>query len=117
MAKTVNDIAPGGGIVPAGTIAAKVPGDRKVKRIRVTGDANYPAGGYPLLPGDFGFAFQIDFVRIINDGTGAAGGVGNLSWFWNTATQKMMLLVVSTGVENATADVHLSSVDCEAEGY
>ena len=117
MAKTVNDIAPGGATVAQGSVPGKVPGDRKVVRKQITADANYPAGGYPIAPGDLGFAYQIDFLRIINDGTGPAGGVGNLSWFWNRATQKLQLIVVSTGVENATADVHLSTCDIEAEGF
>lgn len=50
-------------------------------------------------------------------GTGPAGGVAGLSWFWNRATQKLQLIVVATGVENATADVHLSTCDIAAIGY
>jgi hypothetical protein len=117
MAKTVQDIQPGGAVVGAGTVPNRIPGDRKRTWKTITADANYPAGGYPVAPADLGFAFQIDYLTIINDGTGPAGGVGNLSWFWNRATQKLQLIVVSTGVENATADVHLSSVDIMAEGY
>jgi hypothetical protein len=117
MAKTVQDILPGGAVAAAGTFPGKVPGDRRVVRKVITGDAAYPAGGYPIVPGDLGFTYQIDYLKIINDGTGPAGGVGNLAWFWNRATQKLQLLVVSTGVENATADVHLSTCDIEAEGF
>lgn len=117
MAKTVQDIQPGGATVAQGSVATKNPGDRKWKFATISGDAAYPAGGYPCVPGDFGFAFNIDQLIIINDGTGAPGGVGGLSWFWNRATQKLMLLVVATGVENATADVHLSTVDVLVIGY
>lgn len=117
MAKTVQDIARGGAVQAQGTIPGDAPGNRKVVRKVITGDVAYPAGGYPIAPGDLGFGFQIDYLEIINDGTGPAGGPANLSWFWNRATQKLQLIVVSTGVENATADVHLCSCDIRAEGY
>ena len=119
MAKTVNDIPPGPtAVVAAGTVVGPVPGNRRVKRIRVTGDASYPTGGYPLLPGDFGFGTQIDYVKIINDGQGAPGAPANMSWFYNTVTQKMQLMVPSTGAEVAnTTDVHLATADLEGEGF
>lgn len=117
MAKTVQDIARGGATVAQNTVVGDTPGNRRVVRKVITADANYPAGGYPISAADLGFAFQIDYLEIINDASGPAGGVGNLSWFWNRATQKLQLIVVSTGVENATADVHLSSCEIRAEGY
>lgn len=117
MAKTVFDIAPGGASVAQGTVPQQVPGARKVTRKQISGDAAYPAGGYPVTATDLGFGFQIDYLKIINDGSGAAGAPANLSWFWNRATQKLQLIVVSTGVENATADMHLATCDIEAEGY
>jgi hypothetical protein len=101
MAKTVNDIPPGPlAVVAAGTITGKVPGDRKRKRIRITGDNSYPAGGYPVLPADAGFASQIDFLDIINEN---AGTVGADTWLWNTLTQKLQLIVLATGAEIAAA--------------
>jgi hypothetical protein len=115
-AKSVQDIARGGAVVAQNTIVGDTPGNRRVVRKVVTGDANYPAGGYPITPGDLGFALQIDYLEIINDSAGPTGAPANVSWFWNRATQKMQLMVVSTGVENATADMHLASCDIRAEG-
>lgn len=117
MAKTVQDIAPGGAAVAQGTIPQAVPGQFKVTRKVITGDAAYPAGGYPIVPADLGFAFQINYLKIINDGTGASGGPAGVSWFWNRATQKLQLIVVATGVENAVANMALATCDIEAEGY
>lgn len=117
MAKTVQDIAPGGGLQAAGTFQGPVPGNRRVKRIQVTGDNSYPTGGYPIAPADFNMA-ALDYVRIINDGTGAPGGPANVAWFFNKATQKLQLIVVSTGAELANAtDVHLCTADLEGEGF
>lgn len=117
MAKSVQDILPGGGVATAGSIPNRIPGDRKRTWKVITGDTAYPAGGYPIAPADLGFAFQIDYITIINDNSGPTGGVAGLNWFWNRATQKLQLIVASTNVENATADVHLSSCDILAEGY
>ena len=119
MAATFYDIPPGAtAIVAPGTIVAKVPGDRRRKRFRLTGDANYPTGGYPILPASIGFATQIDYVDITNDGAGAPGAVANASWFWNTSTQKMQVVVPSTGAEigNGT-NVSTMTCDCAAEGF
>lgn len=117
MAKTVQDIALGGASVAQGSVVGKVPGDRKWKVCQITGDANYPAGGYPIAAADFGFAYQLDYLFIINDGSGPTGGPANVCWFWNRVTQKLQLIVVSTGVENASADMHLAQVDVIAVGF
>jgi hypothetical protein len=116
MAKTVNDIAPGGAIVAAGSVPNRVPGDRKRTFRRITGDNNYQAGGYPIAPADLGFAYQIDYLKIINDAS-APGGLANVSWYWNTATQSLQLIVVSTGAELANGqNASALTCDVEAEG-
>jgi hypothetical protein len=120
VAKTVNDIPPGPtAIVAKGTIPGAVPGQFRVKRARITGDANYPTNGYPLLPSDFGFAVQINYVKIINDGSGdPATAPQNLAWFYDTVAQALELQVVSTGAELANGqDAHLCTCDIEVEGY
>jgi hypothetical protein len=119
VALTVNDIPPGAtAIVANGTVVGKVPGDRRRKRLRLTADANYLTGGYQLTAGMFGFSTQIDYVDITNDGAGPSGAVANLNWFYNTVTQKMMLIVVSTGVELANGQTAaLCSVDIVGEGF
>lgn len=120
MAKKVNDIPPGPtAIVAAGTIVGNVPGNRRRKRIRVTGDAAYPTGGYPLLAADFGFSTQIDFVDIVNDGSGdPATAPANMSWYYDTVTQSLELQVPSTGAEVANGtDVHLATTDVVGEGF
>lgn len=119
MAATFNDIPPGAtAVVATGTVVAKVPGDRRRKRFRVTGDASYPTGGYPVTPANCGFSTQIDYLDIVNDGAGPAGAVANASWFWNTVTQKLQIMVPSTGAEIANAtDVHTMTCDCVAEGF
>lgn len=115
MAKTVLDLAPGGGTTAALATIGKVPGDRRVVRKNIAADANYPAGGYPIAAKDLGFGTQIDYLKIINGN--AVGNPGLTYWFWNRATQSLQLIVVSTGVETAVADQHLSNVDIEAEGF
>lgn len=120
MAKTVNDIPRGpAAVVAKGTVPYAPPGNRYRKRIRITGDANYLTGGYPLVPADFGFGFQIDYVHIINDGDGdPLTAPANLCWFYDTVNQKLKLQVVSTGAEFANGnDAHLCSADLEGEGY
>ena len=119
MALTVNDIPPGPtAIVTNGTVVGKVPGDRRRKRIRITGDASYTSGGYQVTAAMFGFSTQIDYIDISNDGAGASGALGNASWFYNTVTQKMQIIVPSTGNEigNGT-DVHTMTCDIIGEGF
>ncbi len=119
MALTVNDIPPGAvAVVANGTVVGKVPGDRRRKRVRITADANYLTGGYQLTPAMFGFSTQIDYVDISNDSGGPSGAVGNLSWYYNTVTQKLQLIVVSTGVELANAQTAaLCAIDVVGEGF
>jgi hypothetical protein len=120
MAKTVNDIPHGPtAIVAKGTVPGEVPGQFRVKRCRITGDANYLTGGYPLVPADFGFAVQINYIEIMNDGDGdPLTAPANLAWFYDTVNQKLKLQVVSTGAEFANGnDAHLCTVDIRAEGY
>lgn len=118
MTATINDIPKGAlAVVANGTVPATVPGARERKRIRLTADNNYLTGGYQLTPAMFGFAFQIDYVDLVNDSQGATGAVANLSWFYNTLTQKMQLIVVSTGVELANAQSAAGcSIDLVGEG-
>lgn len=115
MAKTVNDIPSGPtAVVTVGTITKHVPGNQFEKWIRITGDASYPTGGYPLVPSDFGYGYKINRVAIINQWPGAAT-TGNV-WYYNTVTQKLMLIVAATGVELAnTSDVH--DAFCDVMGY
>lgn len=109
MAKTISFLAPGGGTnpVPLG----KVPGDRKAIRFNFAADNSYPTGGYPIAPSDIGFASQIDYIDVVNENVTAFGA------FWNRATQKMQLVVYSTGAEVANAvNVAAFNCDCRAEG-
>jgi hypothetical protein len=119
LALTQNDIPPGpAAIVASGSIVGKVPGDRRRKRIRITADTNYLTGGYQLTPAMFGFSTQIDYVDISNDGCGAPGAVANLSWFYNTVTQKMQLIVVSTGAELGNGQTAAGcTADIVGEGF
>jgi hypothetical protein len=119
VAKTVQDLPPG----PVNPVAAgtggpsKVPGDRKWAFKRITGDANYQAGGYVVLPGDVGLT-QIDYCLLINDGGAGEGGPANLTWFWDTDSQALLLIVTSTGAEFANGqDAHLAFMDCAFIGY
>lgn len=100
MAATINDIPSGPtAVVASGTVQKHVPGNQYEKWVRVTGDSSYPTGGYALTASMFGFARQINRVAIANQWVGAVTA-GNY-WFWNTVTQKLMLIVAATGVELA----------------
>lgn len=116
MAATVNDI-PGGAtaVVTKGTVNKHVPGNQYEKWVRVTADALYPTGGYALTASMFGFSIQINRLAIVNQWVGAVS-TGNY-WFWNTVTQKLMLIVAATGVELANAtDAHDSFCDVIVAG-
>lgn len=117
MAATINDIPPGAtAIVTNGTVVGKVPGDRRRKRIRVTADAAYPTGGYQLTTAMFGFSTQIDYVDIIN-GNGP-GSVAEHEWFYNTVTQKLQIILNSTGAELGNgATAALDTCDVVGEGF
>lgn len=119
MALTVNDIPPGAtAIVANGTVVGKVPGDRRRKRIRITADTNYLTGGYQLTPAMFGFSTQIDYVDMSNDSGGAPGAVAELGWFYNTVTQKMQLIVNSSGNELGNGQTAAGcSMDIVGEGF
>jgi hypothetical protein len=119
LAATINDIPPGpNAVVANGSIVGKVPGDRRRKRIRLTGDANYLTGGYQLTPAMFGFSTQIDYVDISNDSQGPPGAVAGVSWFYNTVTQKMQLIVDATGAELGNGQTAaLCSIDLVGEGF
>lgn len=108
MAKTVSFLAPGG--AAGAQNFAKVPADRKLSFANIAGDANYPAGGYPVAPGDLGFAESIDFLAIVNE------TVSPNEWFWNRATQKLQLIVVATGVELAAAS-NASALSCDVWAF
>lgn len=116
MAATINDIPGGNAAVAAkGTLKKHVPGNQYEKWCRVTADVSYPTGGYALTPGTFGFAVQINRLFIANQWPGIVT-TGNI-WFWNTVTQKLMLIVAATGVELANAtDVHDAFCDVVAAG-
>lgn len=117
MAATLQDIQRGGTLAPQNSVPAEAPGTRKLKRVNVTGDNSYPTGGYALTPQAVGFTRQIDFLRIINDGSGGAGSFANAYWFWNRATNSLQLIVASTGAEVAAAtNVTTATCDVEVEG-
>lgn len=116
MAVTFNDIPAGPvAIVAVGTVPKGVPGDRFNKRVRATGDAAYPTGGYPApTPAQLGFGVQIDYAAIANQHPGGTDSF----WLWNTATQKLQLIVSATGVELANGqDAHLAFADVVFTGY
>lgn len=100
MAKTVNDIPKGPlAIVAQNTVPGEVPGNRKWVFKRITADASYVTGGYPILPADVGLGTQIDYTIIINDSGGPPSASNVNSWYWNTVTQKLQAIVISTGAE------------------
>lgn len=120
MAATYNDIPPGATAVTAisSTLGGgSVPGNRRRKRVRVTADAAYVTGGYaPPSLNQLGFLVQIDYCDIVNQGP--LNGQGNLAWVWNTATQKLQLMVVSTGAELANGNSAANNFcDCVFEGF
>lgn len=121
MAKTITFILPGN----AGTSTVPPPVqkytvDRKRVRFNLAADAAYPnpgggLGGYAIAPADIGFVSQIDFLDL--GGQENAGATANVAFTWNRVTQKMQMIVPSTGAEVANGvDVHLSNIDCIAEG-
>ena len=116
MAATLNDIPAGAtAIVALGTVKKHVPGNQYEKWIRVTGDASYPTGGYPITAANCGFSIQINRVNIANYWPGAVTA-GNIP-FWNTVTQKLMWIVAATGVELANASsITDAFVDLEISG-
>lgn len=114
MALTITEIMPGGSTTFQ-NFPEKYQEDRKRQWFNVAADANYPAGGYPLTPALCALANAIDFVTVANGN--APGNPGLNYWFWNRATQKLQLIVLSTGVETAVADQHLSNTDIIVEGY
>jgi|SRR5690348_9685453 len=86
--------------------------DRGAGRFTIAGDNSYPTGGYAIAPGDVGLGFQIDALDIVNCSV--------CPWrpFWNRATGKLQLVVMSTGAEVANA-VNVTTFNCDviAEGY
>lgn len=116
MAPTFNDVPPGPqAIVAIGTVPGLVPGSRRQRRVRVTGDAAYPTGGYaPPSLAQLGFAEQIDYCDLGNEHPGGTAGY----WLWNTATGKLQIIVTATGVELGNGnDAHLAFVDCLFTGF
>lgn len=115
MAATYNDIPEGPvAVVTVSTVARGVPGNRYTKRIRVTGDAAYPTGGYAVTPQQLGFPVQIDYCDIGNEVPGATAS----GWLWNTVTQKLQLIVGATGAELANGqNAALAFVDCTFTGH
>lgn len=115
MALLLQDILPGnGGATTQGTVPKQVPGARTTKRMRITGSGAYVTGGYALTPQNFGFGEQIDYLDIVNELPGATASY----WYWNTATQKLQLIVTATGAElgNGQND-GAAAVDVIAYGY
>lgn len=75
----------------------------------VTGDANYPAGGYLLdTPAQAVGCFGVVFVNP------AGGAIAGANWaVWDTVNRKLKLIVSSTGVEVAgAANVSTSVIPC-----
>jgi hypothetical protein len=121
MAKTITFIQPGNaGATSTPPAMQRYSNERKKVRFNIAGDAAYPnagggLGGYPIAPADLGFVNQIDWLDIV--GEVPAGGTANAYFTWNRVTQKMQAVVPSTGAEVANGvDVHLTNVDCAAEG-
>lgn len=93
-------------------------GGEDYKVIKVTGDASYPTGGYPITPGLFGFnSFATDGL-----GTGLPATVGAVIpitdlvttpyGIINPANGNLQLIVTATNVEvaNAVSEVGYSSL-------
>lgn len=113
---TYNDIPPGpAAVVALGTAQRRVPGDRYQKRVRVTGDAAYPTGGYAApTPQQLGFSVQIDGANIEQQHPGGTDSF----WLFNTVTQKLQLIVSGTGNELGNGqDAHLAFCDVTFIGY
>lgn len=86
-------------------------GGRRKYRFNIAMDNNYPTGGYAITPANLNFAEQIDFLDIVNENINAWSAI------WNRATQKIQLVVMSTGAEVANAtDVHTFNCDVAVEG-
>jgi hypothetical protein len=101
-----------GGATTEGTVPKQVPGVRTTKRLRITGSGSYTTGGYALAASDFGFNVQIDYLDIVNENPGSTAAF----WFWNYSTQKLQLVIVSSGSEfgNGSND---SSAICDVLAY
>jgi|SRR5579872_535606 len=106
MAVTITPINPGTGAGPARNQSYYAGAGRRKNRFNIATDNSYPTGGYALTPQQMGMGTQIDYLDIVNEAITIWGS------FWNRATQKLQLYVLSTGAEVANA-VNVSTFSCD----
>ncbi len=105
MALTIAPINPGTGGGPP-RAQDYTAGGRRKSRFNIAMDASYPTGGYAVTPQQVGMGEQIDYLDIVNENLNAWTAI------WNRGTQKIQLVVMSTGAEVAAA-VNVSTFNCD----